>query len=97
MGKAKGRSPAALLIITANRLGDGRAVWLGDGSRWCEKLAEARTYRGDEVETGLALALASEKRQEVIGVYEVELAESADGFAPVRQKEQIRARGPSIL
>lgn len=97
MGKGKGRSPTVPVVITANRLDDGRPVWLGDGGRWCERLADARIYRGDAVDAGLAVAQESEKRQEVVGIYEIELAEKAGGFAPVRLKEQIRAHGPSIL
>ena len=97
MAKAKGRSPNAAVVITANRLGDGRAVWLGAGAVWREKLGEARIFRGDEADQGLTEAQESEKRQEIVGAYEVDIAESQDGFAPVRQKEQIRARGPSIL
>jgi len=94
---AKERSPTAPFVITANRLDDGRAVWFGAGAHWSEKIAEAQILRGEGLDQALALAQQAEKRQEIVGAYAVDIAESPAGFEPVRRKEQIRAHGPSIL
>jgi hypothetical protein len=79
----KGKTPVGPVIYTANRLGDGRVVFLDAGFAWVEA-----------IEAGLAAGQASERRQEVVGVYAVDVDE--DG-RPLKQRERIRAVGPSIV
>ena len=93
--KAKGRTAATPLVITANRLSDGRVLWLGNG--WVENLAQARVVVGDAAAAAaLAEAQAAERARLVVGVYAAEVVETAAGPHPVTMKERIRAEGPSI-
>ena len=92
--KAKGRTAATPLVITANRLSDGRVVWLGSG--WVESLAQARVVAGDAATAALAEGQAAERARLVVGVYAAEVLQTAAGPQPVTMKERIRAGGPSI-
>ena len=42
--KVKAKGAAQPLVVTANRLRDGRVVWLAEGGRWSERVAEARVF-----------------------------------------------------
>lgn len=83
------------VVITANRLADGRVLWLGaDG--WVEQLGQAHPVVGEEVASALAVGKAGEAARQVVGVYAAEVRLTAAGPAPVSEKERIRAAGPSI-
>jgi len=97
MATKKGQAPAGPLIYTANRLDDGRVVFLGAGDYWVDRLDEATIYRGEAIEAGLAAGQAAERRQEVVGVYAVDIADDRDDIRPLKQRERIRAVGPSIV
>jgi len=43
----------ALQVVTANRLGDGRVVFLADGYRWVEEIGLARVGETDEAAKAL--------------------------------------------
>jgi len=45
----------------------------------------------------LAAGQAAERRQEVVGVYAVDIADDRDDIRPLKQRERIRAVGPSIV
>ena len=79
-------------ILTANRLADGRVVYLGAGG-WSRDPSAARRARDDR-EAALLDAegrrAASENR--VTDPYLIELA---DGV-PARRRERIRALGPTV-
>ncbi len=90
----KGKTPVGPVIYTANRLGDGRVVFLDAGFAWVDAMADAVICRDEAIEAGLAAGQASERRQEVVGVYAVDVDE--DG-RPLKQRERIRAVGPSIV
>ncbi len=92
---AKARSATMPVVITANRLRDGRVVWLGAGTAWVEALAQARAVTGDDAAAALVLGQQAEKAMQVVGVYAAEVTLSAAGPQPVSQKERIRAAGPS--
>lgn len=84
-------------ILTANRLADGEAVWLGADRTWRESVAGAdiaRDAAGEERLEGLGKqALA---RDEVVDVnlIDVEIVDGA--IRPVRLRERIRAAGPTF-
>ena len=94
--KVKTKGAAQPLVVTANRLRDGRVVWLADGGRWSERVAEAEVFAGEAVEAGLALGAAAEQRQEIVGPYAAEVTLGAAGPVPLRAREKFRAAGPSI-
>lgn len=81
-------------IVTANRLSDGRVVYLGAEGRAASSLAEATVFVGETAaETALAVAVANP--QVFVGPYLVEV----DAHAFIgrdRLKESIRAGGPTV-
>ena len=93
--KAKGQ-PSGPVVFTANRLGDGRVVWLAPGDRWTESLAEAQIFEGEAVSGARALAEAWARRQVVVGPYDVQLEPGSEAPTPVTMRERIRAYGPSV-
>lgn len=92
--RTKGQ-PSKPVVFTANRLRDGRAVWLAEGDRWTEILAEAQIFQGEAVAEGRALAEAWAERQVVVGPYDFEVEPTDGGPLPVKIRERIRASGPS--
>jgi hypothetical protein len=83
-------------VVTANRLRDGRVVWLADGDTWTENPRSAKVFIGSAVDAGLAAGTEAERRQRVVGPYAVVVARNPDGPSPLSMREQIRASGPSI-
>jgi hypothetical protein len=84
------------VVITANRLLDGRVVWLGDGGGWTEHARAARVFSGPTADAALMAGAEAEARQEIVGPYAVLVAQTEDGPWPVSMRERIRAIGPSI-
>lgn len=80
-------------MLTANRLRDG-AVLYWKGVDWVEALAEGDVFAEQTAaDAALAEAQAFVARNEVVGVYLFDVR--ADG-SPVKEREIIRARGPSV-
>jgi Protein of unknown function (DUF2849) len=94
--KVKAKGSEQPLVVSANRLRDGRVVWLAEGGRWSTLVADAAVFFGEGVEAGLALGAAAEGRQDVVGPYAVEVAVGAAGPVPLRAREKFRAGGPSV-
>lgn len=86
-----------LKVITANRLIDGRVVYLTRANDWSRRLADAWPAE-DEAEAArlLDLAEAHARARRVVGVYAFPVVRAAGGFAPVSQRERIRMLGPSL-
>jgi hypothetical protein len=81
------------VVFTANRLRDGKVVWLDAGQGWSESVAAARIYEGPAIEEGRATSQEWERRQEVVGSYPVEVALTEAGPAPLSVRERVRAQG----
>jgi len=80
-------------ILTANRLRDGEVVYWRDGA-WVLSLAEAaRLGDKDAADAALKLAGADVADRVVVSPYLFELR--PDG-RPVKEREIIRAEGPSV-
>lgn len=95
--KTKRHLASAPVVFTANRLRDGRVVWLTEGGRWTERSAEAHIYQGEEaVASGRAIADAAVKRRDVVAAYDVEITQTDKGPIPVILRERVRADGPSV-
>jgi len=84
------------LVVTANRLGDGRVVWLAEDGAWREDARAARVFVGAEAEQGLAAGAAAEQARAVVGAYAVTVAATPRGPWPTSMRERIRAAGPSV-
>ena len=84
-------------VITANKLVDGVVVYLAAGGAWTEQLAEARFLTDDSQQARLSrLAEKDVERLLIVDPYLMDAAQSANGLAPVSQRETIRATGPTI-
>jgi len=95
--EAKGKGqPSGPVVFTANRLGDGRSVWLAPGDRWSDSIADAELFEGAAIAEARARAEAWAKRQVVVGPYDIAVAPGAAGPTPVTMRERIRAMGPSV-
>lgn len=93
---AKVRPVTAPTVFTANRLRDGRVVWLAAGDAWVEEIGAAAVFAPEEAEAGLKRAQRGEAQQHVVGVYGVEVSVQAGKPVPTKFREQLRVRGPSV-
>lgn len=84
-------------VVTANRLGDGEVVYLTADLAWTPDLGAAARLESKTVAAErLEQAKKSVEDRVVVSPYLIDLAETAAGFAPVRQREIIRAAGPTV-
>lgn len=82
-------------VITANRLSDGRVVYLGADGDWVASVSDAQVFAADAIDA--ALAACGTRMTEVADVYAIEA--DADGTPSGRAalRETIRASGgPTI-
>lgn len=87
----------ALQVVTANLLRGGNVVFLAADGRWSPRLDEARVADSDAAaEELVALARAGEETTEVVGPYLIEVTGGEKGLRPVRYREWLRTRGPSV-
>ncbi len=82
-----------MYAVTANRLTDGRVVYLGAQARWAAMLSAARTFETAE-EAQAALEAADPDGLEVVGPYLIEIEDRAPG-GQKRVRETIRLNGPT--
>lgn len=84
-------------VLTANRLGDGIAVWLDASGQWTENLQDAFVARHAEAEAALENAgREAFVSNIVVDVNVVEVDERDGILRPQRLRERIRALGPTI-
>src|SRR3954466_6020077 len=74
---AKAKPATAPQVFTANRLRDGRVVWLAAAGRWADSVAEAHVFPPAEAAAGLALAQQGERSQQVVGAYGIDVSVQA--------------------
>ncbi len=87
----------SLQIITANRLVDGAVVYYTSDHTWSQWVADAVvSEEASTMVTTLAFAKADAFTNGIIEPYQVEVYREAQTIKPVRYREAIRARGPSI-
>ena len=86
-----------LKVLTANRLSDGIAVWLGAEGEWHENIDEAFVARHDEALGGLqdAEKVAAFDNQ-VVDVNIIDVEEREGHLYALRLRERIRAAGPTV-
>ena len=86
----------ATQVVTANRLGDGRVVYLADGYLWVEEIGRARV--AEDGDAGKALVAIAEKAvadRIVVAPYLIDVKAEGDRVTPTRYREVLRALGPS--
>jgi hypothetical protein len=80
-------------LLTANRLNDGRVIYLGEADAVVETIDAARPLDADAAEA--ALAQAQSRPAVFVNPYLIEV----EGHAPAgrdRLKERIRSAGPTV-
>jgi hypothetical protein len=83
-------------VVTANRLTDGAVVFQDNAGTWVEQIAQAAVLEGTALDAAVAAGKVSEHRQEVVESYPVEVDVREGIPVPVRQRERVRALGPTI-
>jgi hypothetical protein len=84
-------------VLTANRLIDGVAVWLGANGEWLDYIDHALIARNDEAIAALEeIGRLSFARNFVVDVDLVDVEEVHGAIRPLRLRERIRAAGPTI-
>lgn len=84
-------------MFIANRLDDGRAVFLKVDGSWTNIAAEAAVgHTPEEVDALAALAKVSDDANIVVSVEAVEADTSGDVLAPAHMKFAMQAKGPSV-
>ena len=87
----------SLQVITANRQVDGAVVYYTADHTWSQWIADAVVSDdAGAADSALALAKASAFAAGIVEPYQVEVLREAQTLKPVRYREAIRARGPSI-
>lgn len=85
-------------VITANRLHDGRVVYLTAANHWSTAIADARICEDEAgAQAVTAIAAASIAARQVVDPYLIPVIQGDDGITPTRYREVIRAFGPSIV
>jgi hypothetical protein len=85
-----------LQMLTANRLRDGDVLYRkGDG--WVLFLAQGEVYPDQaRADAALAAATAELGRNEVVAPYLLEVRDVNGKIVPVKEREIIRAAGPTV-
>lgn len=86
----------ALQVLTANRLADGEVVYGARGA-WVIRLAEAELIGDAETaKARLAAAEADVAARRVVNPYLFEAQQEGGAIVPVKVREAIRAKGPTV-
>jgi len=84
-------------MVTANRLHDGAVVYLGADKDWTRNVESGLVADSNDTEQLLAVAEQAAQDQIVVAPYLIEVEVVANSIRPIRFREQIRAKGPSIF
>jgi len=91
------RPPKSIQVITANRLLDGRVVFLTPSGSWDHQVAAADVFADPiAAETGVATAQKSVLEGEVVDPYAISVSIEGGQIVPTVLRERIRADGPTI-
>lgn len=83
-------------VITANRLRDGRAVYLTAKQTFSESLLEAIALESDG-DIAAALSFAETQERIICDPYVMKVRAEAGTLAPISAREHIRATGPEWI
>jgi hypothetical protein len=83
-------------MLTANRLKDGDVLYWSDG-KWVLSLADGDVFTDPKAaDAALAAAQQSVTGNAVIAPYLFDVRMDAKGINPVKEREVIRAAGPTV-
>ncbi|MGI9330632.1 MAG: DUF2849 domain-containing protein [Gammaproteobacteria bacterium] len=83
--------------LTANRLGDGRVVFLTSTGDWSADLSAARL--AEEADAQAELQTIGEQAEAdcvIVGPYLIEVRDTGSTIEAVEIRESIRAKGPTV-
>ena len=83
------------LVLTANRLLDGRTVWWREDGGWDLRIGQAVLLDADVAGAALSRAMEEAQRKGVVGVYDTAVLPVVPP-EPVTVREKIRAHGPTV-
>ena len=84
-------------VITANRLHDGRVVYLTSAGQWSPAIADADLYEDETgAQAATARGAAAVAARQIVDPYLIPVVADQDAITPTRYREVIRAFGPSI-
>lgn len=84
-------------LILANRLDDGRAVFLTVSGTWSNAASDAAVAENEaELDTLMTVAQAADLANIVVSVTPVAADTAGDQIAPAHIKFAMQARGPSV-
>lgn len=84
-------------MVLANRLTDGRVVFLAADGNWVENIESgARSADDQRAAEMLAAAHLAESRGVVVEPYLIGIRHASGRLQPVSFREGIRARGPTV-
>ena len=86
-----------LQVVTANLLEDGLAVFFAETGTWTQDINQA-TYAetGEAADKLLAQATTKENQLVVVEPYLIDVEVKEGQVQPVRNREMIRTKGPSV-
>lgn len=85
-----------LQMLTANRLRDGDVVYWRSGG-WVQPFGEGDVFAAQaDADAALETAKKSLTQNVVVNPYLFEVHEEEGGIAPVKERELIRAAGPTV-
>ena len=83
--------------ITANRLDDGRVVFLGETGDWPAAIDSAHLFNdGPELDAATAYAKAQNDARIIVEPYAIDMTDVGGRMLPARIRERIRALGPTV-
>jgi hypothetical protein len=84
--------------ITANRLDDGRVVFLDEDGGWAHDFAAALLVSdGPELDQATAYAQSQHDARIVVEPYAIDITVLDGKATPARIRERIRAEGPTVI
>ncbi len=90
------QNPATFQMLTANRLKSGDVLYR-KGTGWVLTLAEGEVYRdAAAADAALAAAQSETVRNEFVAPYLFEVRQVDGTIVPVKEREIVRAAGPTV-
>jgi hypothetical protein len=84
-------------VVTANRLTDGRVVFLDARGAWVERFADAAAFsEKDAIEAALKRAEQGVADNLVVDVFAFEVKLDGTALAAITLRDKIRTRGPTV-
>ncbi len=85
------------MVLTANRLTDGIAVWYATNDTWSLSVQESRVVTGkDDIAALEAIGKKAFEANLVVDAAIVDVVRVEGRISPLRMRERIRAEGPTI-